>query len=104
MVATLLMSLLAVPMITGEISDLRLLTWAYVLIPVCLAFLHPRVLRAVVGWSLRLLGRPNSLPLMKLRTIVASLLWALLSSFLFGVHLWLLAASAPGVDIGDLGR
>ena len=66
--------------------------------------LHPRVLRAVVGWGLRLFGKPNTLPLLSMRTIATSLIWALVSSGLFGVHLWLLASSAPGIGLNDMGR
>ena len=97
-VATLMMSLLAVPAMTKEVPDLRLLSG-----PICSS---PSAWRAASarsasgrGWGLRLFGKPNTLPLLSMRTIATSLVWALVSSRLFGVHLWLLALSAPGIGI-----
>jgi uncharacterized membrane protein YbhN (UPF0104 family) len=103
-VATLVVSVLAVPAIVSDDAALRPLLWAYALVPLCLVLLHPRVLRGTVGLGLRLLGKTNPLPELRGRTIVASLAWAVLSSFLFGLHVWLLAYSVPGVGVGDLAR
>ncbi|GAA3536495.1 lysylphosphatidylglycerol synthase transmembrane domain-containing protein [Amycolatopsis ultiminotia] len=96
-VSALVVSLLAAPAV---FSHSPRAVWLFVLIPVGLALLHPRVLTWGTSLVLRILRRPAlKEPLgwgVVLKTFGASTLaWALQ-----GVHLWLLANSvgAPGVN------
>jgi hypothetical protein len=82
-VAALMTSVLAVPAMMSQSPDLRVLLWGYALLPVCAVALHPRMLRSIVGLGMKLLRKPNPLPLLRVRTVLAAFGWAALSYFLF---------------------
>ena len=103
-VAALMTSVLAVPGIINQSPDLRMLLWLYALLPVCAVALHPRVLRGIVGLGMRVLRKPNPLPLLQARTVMFAFAWASLSYALFGTHLWLLVLSNPGTSVVDLAQ
>ena len=103
-VAALVASVLVVPAMISQSPDLRVLLWAYALVPVCAVALHPKALRAIVGFGMRLLRRPNPLPLLRVPTVLGAFAWAGLSYALFGTHLWLLVLSNPGTGLSDLAQ
>jgi hypothetical protein len=88
--AGLLAALLTLPWLAGgATAGYR---WAFVLVPVLVAGLHPRVLNPVLRRLLRLVGRaPLDQPLTG-RAVATALAWALASWVPYGAQVWLLAA------------
>ncbi|MGA4545043.1 lysylphosphatidylglycerol synthase domain-containing protein [Uniformispora flossi] len=98
-VTALLLGVLALPVV---LKDAPGAAWAFLLLPIGFAGLHPKVLARTGEFTLRLLKRPP----VKLR-----LTWGLvgrsagLASFayvLFGVHLWILARGVAPADLQQL--
>lgn len=97
-VAALLVGVLALPQLLEENPSLGWLRWLYLLLPIGLVCLHPRVLTAAAGFGFRLLRRPQPPHPVRRRTVLHSLVWALGSYTCYGLHLWLLARSDSAVD------
>lgn len=102
-VASLLAGALAIPELVALNPDLAWLNWLYLLLPLGLVFLHPKLMTAVVRFGFRILRRPRPDHPITFRVVVTSMAWALLSYSLYGVHLWLLADTGEGINIGELG-
>lgn len=98
-VAALLCGVLAIPSLIEQNDALRPLQWLYVLLPIGVVCLHPRILGALVGIAFRLLRRPPLAHPVRRRAVLLSLLAAVGSYVFFGVHLWLLVASTDKVGI-----
>jgi glycosyltransferase 2 family protein len=74
--------------------------WAlWVLLPVALFCSHPKILTRIVDAILKVLRKPPLPHAFSWRGILQAFGWLLMTWFLYGVHLWLLANSlgAPGV-------
>ena len=85
----LLAAVLTLPLLGGTAtSGYR---WAFLLAPVLLASVHPRVLNPLVRWLLRLTRRPALEQPLTLRAVAGALSWALVSWLLYGAQIWLLA-------------
>lgn len=101
-VAALVVGTLALPDLLAADPDLGWLRWLYVLLPIGLVCLHPRILTAVVTVGFRLLRRPRLTHPVRRRTVLHSLAWAVCSYVCYGVHLWLLARGDAAVAAGEL--
>jgi hypothetical protein len=101
-VAALVVGALALPELLAADPSLGWLRWMYVLLPVGLVCLHPRILTALVTFGFRLLRRPRPTHPVRRRTVLHSLAWALGSYSSYGVHLWLLARGEASVAAGEL--
>ncbi len=89
-VAALLTGALVIPSLIDSDDSLAPLQWLYLLLPVGLVCLHPRVLDRLVGVGFKVLRRPQRDHPVRGRAIVLSLAAAVTSYVFFGVHLWLL--------------
>lgn len=92
--ASLIVGAVAVPQLTDTHPWVR---WLYLLLPVVLVALHPRVVTALVNLALRILRREPLAEPLRLRTIAVSMLWALAMYGAYGVHLWILIRSGGGI-------
>ena len=90
----LLVALATLPFVAGATAY----RWAFALVPVLLAGLHPRVLNAVLGRLLRLARRPPLEQPLTGRVMAGALAWSCASWVLYGLQIWLLATrlGAPG--------
>ncbi|TQK72246.1 lysylphosphatidylglycerol synthase domain-containing protein [Nocardioides sp. SLBN-35] len=93
-VAALLTGALVIPSLIDNDDSLAPLQWLYLLLPIGLVCLHPRVLDRLVGFGFKLLRRPQRDHPVRGRAIVLSLAAAVASYFFFGLHLWLLTDGA----------
>lgn len=84
----LLAALVTLPFIAGAATAYR---WAFLLAPVLLACLHPRVLNPVLDRLLKLARRPALEQPLTGRAVLASLGWALVSWVCYGVQIWVMA-------------
>lgn len=75
-VAALLCGVLAIPSLSAHDAGLEPLRWLYVLLPVGLICLHPRILNRLVSVAFRILRRPPLDHPVRLRAVVCSLLAA----------------------------
>lgn len=95
--AGLIAALLTLPFLAGGATARY--RWAFLLAPVLLACLHPRVLNPVLGRLLRLARRaPLEQPL-TVRAVATALAWALASWVPYGFQVWVLAVrlgASPG--------
>ena len=88
------MALATLPIVAGATAY----RWAFALVPVLLAGLHPRVLNTVLGRLLRLARRPPLEQPLTGRVMAGALAWACASWVFYGLQIWLLATrlGAPG--------
>jgi hypothetical protein len=84
----LIAALLTLPFIAGAATAYR---WAFLIVPVLLACLHPKVLNPALARLLRLARRPPLEQPLTARAVLLSLCWALVSWACYGVQIWLLA-------------
>ncbi|GAA1405546.1 lysylphosphatidylglycerol synthase domain-containing protein [Oerskovia paurometabola] len=101
-VAALVAGALALPELMQEDPSLGWMRWLYLLLPVGLACLHPKILTALATFGFRVLRRPRPPHPVRLRTVLHSLAWALGSYTCYGVHLWLLAGTPDGAGLRPL--
>jgi glycosyltransferase 2 family protein len=98
-VTSLVAGLLAVPALVHNRPELL---WLFVLLPIGLVLLHPRVLTWVVGLLLRLLRR-NPLPhRLTWGAIARASGYSLLTFLLYGLHLYVLVGALPGQTRGGV--
>lgn len=102
LVAALLTGALALTELISRNPSLQALAWLYLLLPVGLIMLHPKVLTRLVLIGFRILRRPRLDHPVSGLTVAKSLGWAVLSYVSYGVHLWLLADTRTGLSIGPL--
>lgn len=102
LVAALVAGALAVPTLVADNPELSWLPWLYLLLPVALVMLHPKILTALASFGFRLLRRPRPDHPIRLRVVALSLGFALLTYLCYGVHLWLLADTWQGLTLAPL--
>lgn len=102
MVAALIAALTALPEIVHDRPELKPVYFLYVLLPVALVLLHPRILNALARFGFKVLRRPAPDHPVSGRTVVSSLLWAFASYACYGVHLWILARTAAELGVSAL--
>ncbi|MCP3799662.1 flippase-like domain-containing protein [Allokutzneria sp. A3M-2-11 16] len=95
-VASLLLGVLALPVMMSSTPGL---VWLYLLLPIGLIALHPKVLTWGASLVLRVLKKAPLDHVLPWSTVGRSLGYALLSYVLFGVHLWLLSISSGPVSV-----
>lgn len=101
-VAALLVGTLALPELVREDASLAWLRWMYLLLPIGVVCLHPRILTAMATVAFKLLRRPRPSHPVRRRTVLHSLAWALGSYSCYGVHLLLLTREEVAVDAGQI--
>ena len=74
--------------------------WLFVLAPVLLAALHPRIVTWFLNTALRLVRRPPLEHPVGLGTTLVAVAWTLLGWVLYGLHLWMLCAAVGGDGAG----
>ena len=76
------------------------LLWLFLLLPVGLICLHPRVMTFLANLALRVFRRPPLEHRVRFSTIAQAIGWSLASYLLYGVHLWLLTdGDVPFSDV-----
>ncbi|HEY0888890.1 MAG TPA: lysylphosphatidylglycerol synthase transmembrane domain-containing protein [Nocardioides sp.] len=95
-VAALVCGVLAIPSLSANDEALEPLRWLYLLLPIGLVCLHPRILDRLVELAFRILRRPPLDHPVRGRAVLLSLLAAIGSYVAFGLHLWLLAHGSSG--------
>jgi hypothetical protein len=97
-VASLVLGVAALPVVT---QGHRPLLWLFLLLPIGLVCLHPRVMTALASFVFRVLRKPPLAHKLSYSAVARSFGWALASYSFFGLHLWLLANSLvnPGVSL-----
>ncbi len=70
--------------------------WLFLLAPVLLAMLHPRIVTWGIGLLLKLVRRPGLEQPVSLAATLHATAWATVGWVLFGVHTWLIADAAGG--------
>ena len=102
MVAALIAALTALPEIVHDRPELKPVYLLYVLLPVALVLLHPKILNALARFGFKILRRPAPDHPVSGKTVVSSLLWAFASYACYGVHLWILARTATDLGVSTL--
>ena len=101
-VAALVAGTVALPELIAENPRLTWLRWLYLLLPIGLACLHPRILTALATLGFRVLRRPRPTHPVRTRSVLHSLAWALGSYTCYGLHLFLLAGGDTHLRPRDL--
>lgn len=99
-VAALIGGVVAIPTLVQQDPSLAPLRWLYLILPVVLVCLHPKILTAAANAGFKILRRPQPDRPIKKRTVLHSLFWAMLSYAAFGLHLWFLVPPLPGPSSG----
>jgi hypothetical protein len=98
-ISSLITAFFALPVILDGHTEYL---WIFILLPFGLVLVHPRALTWFVSRGLRVLRRdPLTRPL-TMRAISKALSLGLLSYFLFGLHLWLLADALGSTGLTGL--
>jgi uncharacterized membrane protein YbhN (UPF0104 family) len=74
--------------------------WLFVLAPVLLAALHPRIVTWCLNTALKLVKRPPLEHPVGLGTTLVAVGWTMLGWTLYGVHMWLLCMAVGGEGAG----
>ncbi|MEV0947168.1 lysylphosphatidylglycerol synthase transmembrane domain-containing protein [Rhodococcus sp. NPDC049939] len=98
--SALVVGLLALPALF-QISTFAAVA-VIVLVPVALVCCYPPVLTRLVNLALRILRRAPLQRQLTLHKIALALGWCAVSWVLYGIHLWLLASSTAGFEMGTL--
>jgi uncharacterized membrane protein YbhN (UPF0104 family) len=93
--SALILAAVTLPLLAGPTTSSY--RWLFLLAPVLLGCLHPRVLGPALARVARLTGRPAPERPLRVSGVAVACGWALLSWLGFGVQVWMLAAglSAP---------
>ncbi|MGX5682370.1 lysylphosphatidylglycerol synthase domain-containing protein [Schumannella luteola] len=96
-VASLLLGVSIVPELAARHAAFG---WLYLLLPIGLVCLHPRVMTWLSNLVLKAFRRPALEHRVRFRTILVAVAWSVLSDLLYGVHLQLLASEfAPATPL-----
>ncbi|WP_307043480.1 lysylphosphatidylglycerol synthase domain-containing protein [Agromyces ramosus] len=98
-VSSLLIGALALPVVVQGHTELL---WLFLLLPIGLACLHPRVMTFLASFVLKLFRRPPLEHEVTFVVVGKAVGWSLLSYVAYGLHLWLLVNSLVDPDIGTL--
>ncbi|GLW61779.1 membrane protein [Actinomadura rubrobrunea] len=74
--------------------------WLFLLAPLLLGALHPRIVTWFLNTALRLVRRPPLEHAVGLGVTLRAVAWTMLAWALFGVHTWLLCAAVGGEGAG----
>lgn len=102
LVAALIAGAVAVPILVRDIPELSWLPWLYLLLPIALVMLHPKILTALANFGFKILRRPRPEHPISLKVVATSLGFALLTYVSYGIHLWMLADTWQGLTLGPL--
>ena len=95
-VASLLLGALALPVV---IQGQTYILWLFVLLPIGLVCLHPRVMTRLANIVLRIFRRPPLDHIVSFKTVLSALGWVLLAYLFYGAHLWILVNSLKDPSI-----
>jgi hypothetical protein len=98
-VASLILGSFALPMI---VDDYPQVLWLYVLLPIGLVCLHPKVMTWLASIALRVFRRPPLEHEVRFSVVLRALGAALASYICYGLHLFLLVNSLVDPDFGTL--
>jgi hypothetical protein len=98
-VSSLVLGAFALPFIA---ANHPMLLWLFVLLPIGLVCLHPRVMTWLASLVLRIFRRPPLDHEVAFTTVVKAVGWSLLAYFCYGLHLWLLVNALVNPDLGTL--
>lgn len=98
-VSSLLLGALALPVV---IQDHTELIWLFLLLPIGLVCLHPRVMTYLASFVLRLFRRPPLEHQVTFLVVGKAVGWSLLAYVAYGLHLWVLVNSLVDPDFGTL--
>ncbi|WP_158253274.1 lysylphosphatidylglycerol synthase domain-containing protein [Cryobacterium sp. N19] len=98
-VASLILGSMALPVVLRGHTQLL---WLFLLLPVGLFCLHPRIMTALASLVLRAFRRPPLEHKVTIRVVGKAVGWALLSYAMYGLHLWILVNSLVDPDFGTL--
>ncbi|WP_168770824.1 lysylphosphatidylglycerol synthase domain-containing protein [Glaciibacter flavus] len=98
-VSSLLLGALALPVVIQNHPELL---WLFLLLPVGLVCLHPRVMTFLASWVLKLFRRPPLEHQVTFPVVIKAVGWSLLSYVAYGAHLWILVNSLVDPDVGTL--
>lgn len=96
-VSSLLLGALALPAVLAGHEQFL---WLFLLLPIGILCLHPRVMTSLASLVLRMFRRPPLEHRVSFATVGIALLWSLVSYVCYGLHLWLLVNSLvdPGFE------
>lgn len=97
-VASLILGSLALPLLINEHPQLL---WLYLLLPIGLVCLHPKVMTLLASFVLRVFRRPPLDHQVSFGTVAGALGAALASYFCYGIHLFLLVNSLVDPDFSN---
>ncbi|WP_139416741.1 lysylphosphatidylglycerol synthase domain-containing protein [Agromyces laixinhei] len=98
-VSSLMLGALALPVVVQGHPELM---WLFLLLPIGLACLHPKVMTFLASFVLKLFRRPPLEHEVTFLVVGKAVGWSLLSYIAYGLHLWLLVNSLVDPDIGTL--
>jgi glycosyltransferase 2 family protein len=98
-VSSLILGALALPVVIQGHAEL---IWLFVLLPVGLVCLHPRVMTFLASTVLKLFRRPPLEHEVTFAVVGKAVGWSLLSYVAYGLHLWILVNSLVDPDLGTL--
>lgn len=98
-VSSLLLGALALPVV---LNGHEAFLWLFLLLPVGLVCLHPRIMTFLASVVLRIFRRPPLDHRVSFRAVIVSLLWSLASYVCYGMHLWILVNSLVNPAFTDL--
>ncbi|MRG60567.1 UPF0104 family protein [Agromyces sp. CFH 90414] len=98
-VASLILGGLALPVV---VEGHEWTLWLFVLLPIGLVCLHPRIMTWLASAVLKLFRRPPLEHRVTWRAVLGALGWSLLSYVAYGLHLWVLVNSLVDPDLGTL--
>ncbi len=98
-VASLILGALALPVVLQGHYELL---WLFVLLPIGLVCLHPRVMTWLASLVLRIFRRPPLEHRVSFADVGRAVAWSLGSYVCYGLHLWLLVNSLEDPDVGTL--
>jgi len=98
-VSSLLLGALALPVVIQGHTEL---IWLFLLLPIGLVCLHPRVMTYLASFVLRLFRRPPLEHQVTFLVVGKAVGWSLLAYVAYGLHLWVLVNSLVDPDFGTL--
>lgn len=98
-VSSLILGALALPVVIQGHSEL---IWLFLLLPIGLVCLHPRVMTFLASLVLKLFRRPPLEHEVTFVVVGKAVGWSLLSYVAYGLHLWVLVNSLVDPDFGTL--
>lgn len=95
-VASLILGAVALPTLLPNRPELL---WLFILLPIGLVCLHPRVMTWLASTTLRVFRRPPLEHTVPFSVVLRATLFALLTYACYGAHLWILVDSLENPDV-----